>query len=282
LRLLERVVVHGPSRLSCRLLARLAEAGVGVLIEKSRYHGGGVHIVGEAAGDRALKRAQYRLADDEPARLPLARGFVAKRATGAMALLRELDSGRGPAFRRALSRIAEVSPGLAKAADLATLRGLEGASAAAFFEAYREAFAPALNFTTRNRRPPLDPVNVCLSIGYTLAHHDAVRFTARAGLDPMIGVYHEPAPGRESLACDLVETVRAAVERHVHAVFAARRLTPQDFTFPRQGGCQMGKAGRKSFYESFEAEAAPGIRDTLAAEAAGLAAALRAIKPGPP
>ena len=67
--------------------------------------------------------------------------------------------------------------------------GLEGA-AAAYFRALAAAFPPALGFEGRNRRPPRDPVNACLSLGYTLLHGDAVREAAVQGFDPMIGVLH--------------------------------------------------------------------------------------------
>jgi CRISPR-associated protein Cas1 len=274
MRLLERVVVHGPARMTSRLLARLAELGVGVLVEKSRYRGGGVHVVGEAAGDRRLRLAQYQILTDLSARARLSLPIVQARLAGAKATLEALPTAASPAARHALQRIADASAQLRDAPSLARLRGLEGAAAAAFFEAYREAFAPALGFVSRNRRPPRDPVNVCLSIGYTLAHHDAVRTAAHQGLDPMLGVYHDLLPGRESLACDLVETVRATVEAHVAAVFAESDLRADSFSFAADGACMLGKAGRKDFYGRFEEENAPVIRHRLKEEAAALARGL--------
>jgi CRISPR-associated protein Cas1 len=38
-----------------------------------------------------------------------------------------------------------------------------------------------------------------------LLHFEAVRMAHAAGLDPLLGFYHRPAFGRESLACDLIE-----------------------------------------------------------------------------
>jgi CRISPR-associated protein Cas1 len=274
MRLLERVVVHGPARMTSRLLARLAELGVGVLVEKSRYRGGGVHVVGEAAGDRRLRLAQYQVLTDTAARARLACPIVEARLAGAKATLEALPTAIGPVARHALERIADAIAQLRESPPLARLRGLEGTAAAAFFEAYKEAFAPALGFVSRNRRPPRDPVNVCLSIGYTLAHHDAVRAAAHEGMDPMLGVYHDLLPGRESLACDLVEPVRAAVEAHVAAVFAQGDLRADSFSFAADGACMLGKTGRRDFYGRFEEEAAPIIRHRLKEEAAALARGL--------
>ena len=156
--------------------------------------------------------------------------------------------------------------------------GLEGA-AAAYFRALAAAFPPALGFEGRNRRPPRDPVNACLSLGYTLLHGDAVREAAVQGFDPMIGVLHEIAPGRESLACDMVEPLRALVDRFVVELFRGDHLRADGFS--RKGaGCLLGKAARKTFFTRWEEEVAPltrrlltrGLRDLGEAVMAGGAA----------
>jgi CRISPR-associated protein Cas1 len=161
--------------------------------------------------------------------------------------------------------------------------GSEGAAARAYFAAFATAFAPALGFVGRNRRPPRDPVNVCLSIGYTLLHFEALQAAARAGLDPAIGVYHEVKPGRDSLACDLVEPVRAEVDGFVHDLFATAGLRPEHFTGGGGAPCLIGKAGRTLFYRAYEETLASRIREAVAAETALIAAAVAArLRRGPP
>jgi CRISP-associated protein Cas1 len=134
---------------------------------------------------------------------------------------------------------------------LGSLLGLEGAAAAAFFAAYAALFAPSLAFRDRNRRPPRDPVNVCLSLGYTLVHAEAVRAAVAAGFDPFVGFYHDLQHGRESLACDLMEPERATVESWVWQAFRDRLLRPEHFHY-HGGQCIIGKAGRRIFYDTFE------------------------------
>lgn len=132
-----------------------------------------------------------------------------------------------------------------------TLRGIEGAAALAYFSAFTRLFAPELKFTQRNRRPPRDPVNAVLSLAYTMLHHEAVRACQIAGLDPIIGYYHELSYGRESLACDLIEPLRPAVDDWTWQQFRERNLRADHFS--REGdGCLLGKAGRMRFYPAFE------------------------------
>jgi len=135
--------------------------------------------------------------------------------------------------------------------DPARLRGLEGAAARTYFQGLSALFPPALGFVGRNRRPPRDPVNACLSLAYTLLHFEAVRAAHMAGLDPLLGFYHRPAVGRESLASDLIEPLRPHADAWVWEMFRSRSLRAEHFG--KEGkACLLGKAGRKIFYQAFE------------------------------
>ncbi|MCM8624108.1 MAG: CRISPR-associated endonuclease Cas1 [Candidatus Accumulibacter sp.] len=154
------------------------------------------------------------------------------------------------------------------------LRGLEGAGAAAYFEGFAELLPARLHFNGRNRRPPRDPANALLSLGYTLLHAEAVLALYGAGLDPFIGFYHALDFGRESLACDLVEPLRVEVDQHALMLFRSEKLRPEDFS-STQSGCLLGKAGRARFYAEWEALAAR-LRKLLAESICDVANAISA------
>lgn len=63
----------------------------------------------------------------------------------------------------------------------------------------------AFSFERRNRRPPADPVNACLSLAYALLTRTFVAALGAVGLDPWKGLYHVERPGRPALALDLIE-----------------------------------------------------------------------------
>jgi len=148
--------------------------------------------------------------------------------------------------------------------DIERLRGIEGAGASAYFGGFTQLFAPALEFTGRNRRPPRDPVNACLSLAYTLLHFETVIACHGAGLDPFIGFYHEPAYGRESLACDLVEPLRPRVDAWTWELFRSKTLRSDHFSSEQQNGCLLDKRGRKLFYAEYE-RFIPPLRKSCAA-----------------
>ena len=203
------------------------------------------------------------------ARARLAAALIAARLDGACALLATRASPHLPRLQEARARLALDNP-----PPLATLRGIEGAAIAAFFEAFAGIVPKPFFFSGRNRRPPRDPVNVCLSLGYSLAHFDAARAAALCGLDPSIGFYHEPHAGRESLACDLVEPVRPLVEAWVLDLLGSGGIGTGEFSSAKDA-CTLSKQGRRFVYRHFEETAAEAIRAQLEAGAAALAAGLR-------
>ncbi len=157
--------------------------------------------------------------------------------------------------------------------DVAALRGIEGAAARAHFSGLAAVLPPSLGFTGRNRRPPRDPANACLSLAYTLLHAEATGVAHAAGLDPLLGFYHRPAFGRESLASDLIEPLRAEVDLWVWTLFRDRDLREDHFTFDK-GACLLGKAGRQGFYAAWSAQVKP-LRRWLRLRCAALARTLR-------
>ena len=268
------------ARLTTRLLTKLVEHGIGLLVLGGRTHKPGATLIGRPSADTSLRLAQASLLGFEPARATIAQTMVLAKVKGQIELLREAETTRGRSLElnrgierlsAALEEISSPNP------DRSRLRGMEGAAAAAYFAAFTTLFAPALAFQGRNRRPPRDPVNACLSLGYTLLHFDAVREAASVGLDPLVGVYHDIAPGRESLACDLAEPFRVAVDRMVLRLFAENELRVEHFSTNAEG-CLMGKAGRRTFYAAYE-QTAVDHRRALARLARDIAHVIRAGAP---
>ncbi len=274
---LERVIVKGEAKLSSGLLAALHEADVGLLVLSGRRSEPKATLLGRPHADVRLRLGQFEAARDPARRLALARPLVLAKLDGQTRLLARALEAR-PDLRHPLTAALEAIAArkeLARTADLAGLLGCEGAAAAAYFEAFAALFPPTLGMQGRNRRPPKDPVNAALSLGYTLATHAAVRAAAQVGLDPLLGFLHAPAFGRPALACDLVEPVRCHVDELVWRLFAERRLRPEGFR-TEPSGCLMGKAARETFYGAFEEELAA-LPRLLRQMASGLARELRAV-----
>ncbi len=152
------------------------------------------------------------------------------------------------------------------ATSLEELLGIEGAAAGQYFQHFNgmikaengandssdAAPLPAFNFSTRNRRPPTDPVNALLSLSYSLLSKDCTLACLAVGFDPYVGFYHQPRFGRPALALDLMEEFRPLVaESSVLNCINNRVVTEKDFV--RAGNAvNLSPAGRKRFFQVYE------------------------------
>lgn len=278
LKLLDRVVLQGTIRLDTRVLTRLAEAGVPTVLLGGRSSRRMATLLGPAHRDASVRLAQFQSALDPAWCDTWSRRLILGKTRGQLKLLRTALAGRPDARKPLFDAIQTIEAGLQSIVDAlnipaASVRGIEGACAAAHFRGLAALFAESLGFNGRNRRPPRDPVNAALSLAYTLLHFDAVRAGYAAGLDPLIGFYHRPAHGRESLASDLIEPLRPRADAWVWSMFQDRTLRAENFTLDK-GACLLGKAGREAFYAGYERFAIL-PRRWLRRQCAALAAALR-------
>jgi CRISPR-associated protein Cas1 len=281
IRLLDRCVIHGAqTRLDSGVLMKLAEAGVATVILSPRVGRRVAIVLGTAHNDAAVRLAQAQRVMDGAWCRDWAHSVVTaklRRQQRTLDLwLTARPDARKPltdARRSVAGALASLTDSATPAPDTAALRGIEGAAARAHFAGLAAVLPPALNFTGRNRRPPRDPANACLSLAYTLLHAEAVSAAHAAGLDPLLGFYHRPAFGRESLASDLIEPLRAEVDHWVWTQFRDRDLREDHFTFDK-GACLLGKAGRQGFYAAWSGAVKP-LRRWLRLRCAGLARTLR-------
>ncbi|MBU1240499.1 CRISPR-associated endonuclease Cas1, partial [Myxococcota bacterium] len=160
-----------------------------------------------------IRQAQFRLQSDPGFCLTMARRTVSEKIRNCRTLLR----------RNALNLSQDVLPSLkesyiqAEAADsLPSLLGIEGMAAKIYFGSFSkmiksEPWSDLFSFTTRNRRPPKDPVNAMLSLAYSMLTKECLVAVLSSGLDPHFGYYHQPRYARPALALDIMEGFRPLV-----------------------------------------------------------------------
>lgn len=253
---LERLVLRGRVQLSTSVLGALTEAGAGILSLSGRHSRHLATCVGRPHNDVVRRLGQFDTYRDAEARAQWSRALIAAKTKAQLRLLHRTRIQRADKRRPLTRAIQQIEPLLSRITNeaplpgIASLLGIEGAAAAAYFAGLRALFPPSVHFDGRNRRPPRDPVNACLSLGYTLVHFEAAIACHSAGLDPMLGLYHEPAFGRESLAADAIEPLRPHVDEWVWGLFRDRVLDAKGFR-EDNGAVLLGKAARRHFYAHF-------------------------------
>jgi CRISPR-associated endonuclease Cas1 len=79
------------------------------------------------------------------------------------------------------------------------------------------------------KRHALNPVNALLNYVYSLGYAEARIACIGAGLDSRLGYLHVDAEGRDSLALDVLETVRPDIDRWLMQFIASRVFSAGDF-----------------------------------------------------
>lgn len=154
----------------------------------------------------------------------------------------------------AIQQINALATKIAEATSIDTMLGYEGQSAALYFRAYGTLLKGKFTFEKRTRRPPTDPTNSLLSLGYTLLSQNIHSMVEAAGLHTHFGNLHMPQKNRPSLVCDLVEEFRApVVDSMVSYLINSNIFTEEDFTPPdARGGVYLFPDALKKFLKHWE------------------------------
>lgn len=257
---LDGIVCFGRIGCSPSLMAACAKNNVSISF-LNPYGGFQAAVVGFSPGNVLLRRQQYRHADDESGTLAISIPIVAaKIANSRSVLLRAARDAKDADVQERLQKVARRMGhdinAVRNETNLDALRGREGESAASYFSVFPmmlSEHASGFDFTTRNRRPPTDPINALLSFLYSMLTHDARSACEASGLDAAVGFLHRDRPGRPGLALDLIEEFRAfLVDRLVLSLVNRRQIQPNDFEYTDGGAVLLKDQPRKKVLAAYQ------------------------------
>lgn len=246
------VALYGNVHVTTPAIRKLIERSVPLL-----FFSYGGWFIGQAVGHDSknveLRLAQYAATQDPARCLRLARTFVASKVLNCRTLLRRNHEKPNAV---ALSELKQLARKARAAESIESLLGIEGTAARRYFSEFtgmlKSNGADAFDLEARNRRPPRDPVNALLSFCYSLLSKELALAIRTAGLDVMLGFYHQPHFGRPSLALDLMEEFRPVIADSV-VIGAINNSVIQPHDFVRAAGSvSLIPAARKRLILAFE------------------------------
>jgi CRISPR-associated protein Cas1 len=244
------IYLYGAVQLTAQAVSTCLELGIDVAYfsPAGRYLGA---LCGLPASGVDARRGQYRLFELPGVRLQLAREIIRAKIHNQRVML--MRNGEVP--ERVLQLMVHFRDATASAREPTELLGIEGNAAALYFEQFdsmlKERDDWTFDWRGRNRRPPRDPVNALLSLGYSMLAKELAGVCHAVGLDPFLGFMHQPRYGRPALALDLMEEFRPLVADSVAISLVNRgELGPEDF-IRGAGGTFLNDRGRKVFWEAW-------------------------------
>jgi CRISPR-associated protein Cas1 len=244
------IYCYGAIQLTAQAIETCLELGIDVayFTPAGRFLGmlGGLPASGVDA-----RRGQYRLFELPGVRLQLAREVIRSKIHNQRVML--MRNGEVP--DRVLQLLAGFRDATDSARDMTELLGIEGTAAALYFEQFESMLKEhadwQFDWRGRNRRPPRDPVNALLSLGYSMLAKELTGVCHAVGLDPFLGFMHQPRYGRPALALDLMEEFRPLIADSVAiSVINRAELGPEDF-IRSASGTFLNDRGRKVFWEGW-------------------------------
>lgn len=225
-------------------------------------------IQGRVSGNVILRKTQCGWYEDKQRSLHLSRLSIAAKIYNSRVVLRRFV--RDYSDKKDCSHVEFASEQLKRqiskaqtAVTIDALRGIEGEAAAIYFSVLSHLILngdAAFKFDGRSKRPPTDAVNAMLSFGYSLLSAQCASALEGVGLDPAIGFMHSLRPGRNSLALDLIEELRAyVVDRFVISLINNRQVSASDFLIHNSEGDEnpypvlLTDNGRKKFLSAWQA-----------------------------
>lgn len=278
---LDRLIVVESVQVSSQAMAALLRAGIPVnLLGWNGEFLGGFLPASNAHGLARLR--QYRQTQDTPFALSLAGRIVSAKIYNQRRVLQRLgasrrtgvetdeapslEAGASPApsvssperrippseLQATLTWLDSLLASLGRSKGIDELRGYEGVSTARYFQAWGTFLPEDFPFERRSTRPPLNPVNACISFGATILYSEMVAFIQAHGLDPALGLLHATEDGRWSLALDLIEPFRSVLVEALALDLFSHQILNQEHFEPKNGGTYLNDGGRKKFFLQYE------------------------------
>ena len=206
--------------------------------------------------DARLRRVQA-FAATEPVGLGIARYLLSAKVTRQALVISKRFGDPITA-----TTIAELSGAIDCTGSIEEARQIEASAAAIYFGAWsgRSESAPIFAARDRSRLPSHwtvfetrrsvvgagssnrkaeRPVNALLNYVFALVEAEAVLACSAVGLDPGLGIVHNDARGRQSMALDLLEPLRPEAEAFVLDMLATRTFRKSDFVETEEGNVRV-------------------------------------------
>ena len=244
------IYLYGAVQLTAQAAQRCLEQGIDVAYfsPAGRFLG---LLRGLSASGVDARLGQYRMFGERGIRLKIAREVIRAKIHNQRVMLMR----NGDAADATLRRLANLRDLAERASDLDALRGIEGTAAALYFEHFgtmlSERAGLDFSFQERNRRPPRDPLNALLSMGYSILSKELTGMCHAVGLDPFLGFYHQPRYGRPALALDLMEEFRPLIADSVAISLLNRGELGLAHFSQSASGCFLREEGRRIFWEAW-------------------------------
>jgi CRISPR-associated protein Cas1 len=199
-----------------------------------------------------MRKRQVLGSENEEICMYLSRQFVhGKIHNMRMFLQRRNRECKDPEVATVITELKAIAKKLDHVQTVDVIRGEEGYATKLYFQSLNRFLSKDFHFTRRTRRPPEDPINALLSLGYSLLAKDMEGCCRVIGLDPYAGFLHRDRYGKPSLALDLMEEFRPLIVDQI-VLYALNSGIVTEDDFEEEGQLRLSQTGLKKYLAQYE------------------------------
>lgn len=204
-----QVVIFGNAYITTPAVNFFLEKGIDVAYLSSfgKYRG---RLQPGFCKDAALRQKQYQRSLDPQFCLNVSKQIVTGKIRNMIAFCQR-QRKKGKDVTANIKMMEQGLKQVSSAANHDSLWGYEGTASATYFKLLRAFLHEDWGFNKRIAHPPTDPINILLSLGYTLLYNDFFAAINIVGLDPYMGFFHQARQGHATMASDLMEEFKAII-----------------------------------------------------------------------
>ena len=208
--LLETVVVFGRVEMTTAFIQACLKRGVNVSFLSANGHYFG-RLTSTSHTNPVRFKNQVYLSDNKEQCLIFAKKTLEAKIHNQQTLLYRYSRNSTSNVENQMNKMSHYKRKIDHSNTLEEAMGYEGIAAKEYFSALSQIVKPAFRFQGRNKRPPKDPFNSMISLGYTIAFYEIYAEVEGRGLTPYIGFSHKIKEYHPSLVSDLLEEWRTVI-----------------------------------------------------------------------
>jgi len=207
----EGITIIGNGQITTSCLGECLKRGIAVQYYSSKgFYFGKVSSTQHVNTNR--QRKQIKLTEDQAFSLRLSKNILKAKLNNQIVVLRRYQRTSFSNVEEEIKQMAILKSKLIYANSAFEVLGYEGNGARLYFKGLSKLIEnPNFKFKGRTRRPPRDPFNSMLSLGYTIIMNDIYGAIEGRGLNPYFAFIHQDREKHPTLASDLMEEWRAII-----------------------------------------------------------------------
>ena len=226
---LEIIEVFGKVQITTQCIEECLMRGINILFYSTNgaYYG---RLISTSHVNVQRQRRQAEVGKNEKFKLEFSRRLIDAKIRNQIVVMRRYARSREKDIERSVVEMQNMYKKARDAVSIEQLMGYEGTAAKIYFQILGTLVDEEFTFTGRSRRPPKDPFNSLISLGYSIILNEIYGKIEGKGLNPYFGMMHKDREKHPTLASDLMEEWRAVlIDSTALSMLNGHELLKEDF-----------------------------------------------------